>query len=116
MVLMSKIQKIEDNICIITFPEEVVNTSVKAIQLDIKALLSEAANLNLAFNFEYVSLIDSSGIGWLISTVKSRKQHDCQIVLYGVSKKIQNLFVMTGVDPLLSIYANQEKALDALKR
>jgi len=67
----------------------------------------------LAFNFEEVSYISSSGLGAMVALLKrvSGQGHKGEIVLSNVSPWVRELFEVTKLETMFKIYDREEEAL-----
>ena len=75
---------------------DVVNEGIKSIFLD----------------FSSVSFINSSGLGGLINLLKELKKKDTALSIVSPSSFIVNLFKLTQLDKVFSIYDSIEDALE----
>ncbi|MFP4370576.1 MAG: STAS domain-containing protein, partial [Candidatus Kapaibacterium sp.] len=53
-----------------------------------------------------VELMNSSGLGMLVSGLSSMKKNDIRLVLADVPEKVNNLLNMTHLDKVFEIYEN----------
>ena len=68
---------------------------------DIKDELTQilsVPNVKLTLNLENIKYIDSSGIGVLISAMKTARQNSNIFLLSNINKDIMNLFIMMKLD------------------
>lgn len=75
--------------------------------------LVNSGSKKLILDFEQVAMVDSSGLGALISVIKTVGK-DGKLALMGVNPKVRNVFKMTHLDKLFSLYENEEDAERAL--
>ena len=57
----------------------------------------------IILNFSQTTFIDSSGIGALVSNLKSAKQRGCELVLRDVHPQVMAVFALTSLDQVLTI-------------
>lgn len=104
----------EDDITIISVTGDVDASS--SIHLDealtnliedpnVKYILIDGTNLN------YIS---SAGLGVFMSYIDDFKTNNIQMVLYGLSEKVENVFQILGLDQLLNIVENKKEAKEKL--
>ena len=67
--------------------------------------------VNLIADLKNVSYIDSSGLGVLVSGVKSLKKHQGSLKLVELNEKIRSLTKLTGLERFFEIYNNLEDAM-----
>jgi anti-sigma B factor antagonist len=61
-----------------------------------------------------VPYIDSAGLGLLMGAYVSRRKTGRTLVLTGVNQRVLNLLHITGVERLLLIFPNLDRAIQAL--
>jgi anti-sigma B factor antagonist len=86
-----------------------------SVDLDaaIQEMLSEGINRILVdgSKLEYIS---SAGLGVFMSYLEEFQEKDIQLVIFGLLEKVQQVFVILGLDKLIIIKPNQEEALQAI--
>ena len=65
----------------------------------------------ILIDFKDLQYISSTGLGVFVSYMDRLRDRQIQMVLYGMSYKVQNVFAILGIDKLLTIVANKEAAL-----
>lgn len=73
----------------------------KAIEQNFKKILVDCNNLN------YIS---SAGLGVFMSYIQDFQSQNINLVLFGLSEKVRNVFEILGLDQLLKISKNLEEA------
>lgn len=68
--------------------------------------------LKVGLDFSKTSFLDSSGIGALVSMVKTAKSNDIALVVCGLTPQVQAVLTMTGLNRVLNI--ESEATSDAL--
>ncbi|MFN8359492.1 MAG: STAS domain-containing protein [Candidatus Kapaibacterium sp.] len=84
---------------------------------ELRSILSEAAEhqqSKLIVNLENVSYLNSTALGVLISAHTNFVKRDGKIALCNVSKSIENIFVITKLTLVFSIYATLDEAVQQL--
>ena len=61
-----------------------------------------------------VDVMNSSGLGMLVSGLSTLKKHEIEMVLVSVPHKVKNLLKMTHLDKIFKIFNNIEDAVEAL--
>lgn len=87
-----------------------LSTDFKGSMID---LIDQGNNFFL-LDLSQVDFIDSSGLGAIISILKTLSQNDGDIVICGTNPPILNLFKLTRMDQVFKIYTDEEEALTAL--
>ncbi len=72
-----------------------------------------AGHNKIVLDLKKVKFIDSSGLGALISSLKSLDDGG-QLVLCNVAKTVMNLFKLTRMDLVFKIFGSTQKAVSAL--
>lgn len=81
----------------------------KALQFhrQIRALVDDGANIVLV-DFQDVTFMDSSGLGALLSAVKTVRAANGKLAVCSINHQIRILFEIACVDTLIEIFACQE--------
>lgn len=86
-----------------------------SVDLDaaIQEMLSEGVNRILVdgSNLEYIS---SAGLGVFMSYLEEFQENGIQLVIFGLLEKVQQVFVILGLNKLITIRPNREEALQAI--
>ncbi|MEO1051335.1 MAG: STAS domain-containing protein [Bacteroidota bacterium] len=82
-----------------------------SIQLDnaIKEAV-ESGGKKFLIDCTHLEYISSAGLGVFMSYIEEIKKHDIKMVIYGLNEKVENVFQILGLDQLLPITENKEKA------
>jgi anti-sigma B factor antagonist len=81
-----------------------------------KAHLAEyvsQGNLSIVLDLGEVTFIDSSGLGALVSSLKSMGK-DGDLVIAGAHGAVASMFKLTRMDKVFRMYANKDEAIAAL--
>lgn len=70
----------------------------------------------IVLNFENISLIDSSGIGAMVSILKRTRSREGDTVLANVSQQPMEVFKILNIHKGIKIYGTVEEAVTALGR
>ncbi|PSL02972.1 STAS domain-containing protein [Cecembia rubra] len=60
---------------------------------------------------EYIS---SAGLGVFMSYLEEFQEKEIQIIIFGLLEKVHQVFIILGLDKLISIKNTQEEALEAM--
>ncbi len=69
---------------------------------------------NIIIDLKDVELINSSGLGMLVSGLTTVRKNNINYVLADVPDKVTKLLKMTHLDKVFDIYSDPEEALDKL--
>jgi anti-sigma B factor antagonist len=75
----------------------------------------EKPNVNLAFNLEGISFIDSSGFGALLSALKASSNNYGQFKICNVSREVMELFKLLQLHHVFEIYDELDACLESFK-
>ncbi len=89
-----------------------VHTSPK-LRLEFEKLYDQGVR-KMVIDFEKVTYVDSSGLATLIYMLQQLRQNNGAMALANLLDKINNLFTLTKIDMLMSIYQTQEEAITSL--
>jgi anti-sigma B factor antagonist len=73
-------------------------------------------NVNLAFNLNGITFIDSSGFGVFLSAMKAASNNYGQFKICNVSREVLELFKLLQLHHVFEIYDQQEACVESFKR
>ena len=83
---------------------------------DFRAAIERAAATHdaLLLDMSRLTFVDSSGLGALLSCLRTMKGKKGQLLLFGMTKPVRALFELVRMHRIFSIYNSQEEALAEL--
>ncbi len=84
---------------------------VKTVRTEIKTLIEDPSILKILINMAGVDMMDSSGIGYLITCYKTAKRRQAQLVLCTCQPIVRKILKSTSLDNLITSYESEELAL-----
>ncbi|MBN2743453.1 anti-sigma B factor antagonist [Breznakibacter xylanolyticus] len=66
---------------------------------------------HLLLNLSNIRFIDSTGIGALISALKTARQHEATFQLCNIQKDVASLLTLMKLDKVFDIFANEEEVV-----
>ncbi|MEH1868370.1 MAG: STAS domain-containing protein [Nostoc sp.] len=78
------------------------------LRRQVSGLITEGANIFL-LDLKEIKLIDSSGLGALISVMQIVQSANGKLFICSVSEQVRMLFQLTKVDRIFKIFADQEE-------
>jgi anti-sigma B factor antagonist len=78
--------------------------------------LFDEGNGRFVLNLSDVSYVDTSGLNELLSTQTMLVEHDGEVNLFGVTRKVQDLLVMTKLIVVFDCFEKESEAIAALQR
>lgn len=69
---------------------------------------------HIVLNLEYLSFMDSSGLGVILGRYKQIKQQNGEMVVCAISPAVQRLFDMSGLFKIIRLEPTEEFALQRL--
>jgi anti-sigma B factor antagonist len=76
--------------------------------------LIEAERYRLVVNLSDVNYINSGGLRCLVSAWRKTRAHDGDVILLGLSDRLNEIFTMVGFDKVFQIVPTQQEALSLL--
>ena len=73
----------------------------------------EIFNQNIVIDLAGVEMIDSCGIGWLLTTNRKSKEKGGKLILHSLQPNVKNVFGMMKLSAVLTL-ATDENAANAL--
>jgi len=75
------------------------------------AEIPEKQKPKVVLNLSRVSMMDSSGLGTLVSSYTSVQRRGGMLVLAGLGRGLQNLIAITKLAQVFDVYENEEEAI-----
>lgn len=116
---MSPIRPVEINVQkknganVVTVSGHLAAAEISYLSAALDALVAEQAALVIV-DLSDIDLITSEGLGVLISTRKNVAAYDGRLVLCGVTGNVLDVFKMTRLDKVFSLYESSAAALSAV--
>lgn len=85
------------------------------VKSELKPILIQG-NIKLIFNLEPIEFVDSSGIGCIISLVKTAKSNHSEIKLCNLSNEVMEVMELLHLPMILEIEDNIENAVKNFNR
>ncbi len=108
----------EGSIVILSIQGRVVGDASLELRREINGWLSEVPENekpNVVLNLSKVSMMDSSGLGVLVSSYTSVQKKEGRLVLAGMGKGLQNLIAITKLTRVFDIYEDEEEAVKSFQ-
>ena len=106
-----------DNATVVFLSEENIlrERDITAIESSVMPLIEKTDGVNLIINFRNVKFLTSSALGLLIRISKRAYENNGKMLLCTIAPKIYQIFEITRLDKVFSIYDTQEQALESLE-
>ena len=105
--------KIEDGICELVVEGEVDASS--SIHLDNSLSEALSNNSKIIVDLSKLEYISSAGLGVFMSYLQQIETDNIQLVLFGLSEMVLEVFQILGLDQLIEIRASKAEALAEMK-
>jgi anti-sigma B factor antagonist len=107
------VRRIGDSVAVVDIKGEVT----AACEPVLMSAYEEAGNTNkLVLNFAGLEYMNSGGIGMLVTLLVRANRHRQQLAAFGLSDHYREIFELTRLDEAITIYDNEESALDGVAR
>ena len=90
----------------------IVNDS--SLKTQMNEVIDTHEYLNIIVDMQNIALIDSTGLGTLISIFNHGRNNNCKIKFCNLSAAVANVIKMTRIDQILDIYPTLEAAKESL--
>ncbi len=100
--------------CVVNVEGNIALDGVSEAKEYLKPLLENPDVKGILINFEKVNFIDSSGIGLIVSLFKTLQQKEAKFGLTNLSKKNEEIFIITRLNKILDIYNSEDEGLKAM--
>jgi anti-sigma B factor antagonist len=104
----------EENCYIIALDGDLDVSSSIAFDKSIEAFLRQG-NKNLLIDCRKLNYIASAGLGVIVSHLQEFEEKAIKMVLFGLNKKVMNVFQILGLDQLVSIKTTEKEAKEAIE-
>ncbi|MBF0278210.1 MAG: STAS domain-containing protein [SAR324 cluster bacterium] len=101
----------DQNIYIISLEGDLASKNMNEIEHYITPLLKDENGGGIIINFDGITFIDSSGVGLVLSMFKTLQARDSRLALCQLGEDNMEIFEMTRLNDILSIYTTEEEAL-----
>ncbi len=107
--------RVEGEVCVISIEGNIALDGVNEAKSFLKPHIENPDLKAIVINFEKVNFIDSSGIGLIVSIFKTIQEKSGQFAITNLSPKNEEIFSITRLNKILSIYPAEAEALSAIK-
>ena len=114
MTFQYNIQK-DLNINIISLDGELIDKTQAAGLVQSIDELIDQKELKFVFNLSALKYINSSGLNVLINILTKSRKAGGDVIIINISKKVNDLFVMTKLNTVFTITDSLDKAIARLK-
>ncbi|MBC8111456.1 MAG: STAS domain-containing protein [Verrucomicrobia bacterium] len=104
----------EDNCYIIALDGDLDVSSSIAFDKSIEDFLNQG-NKNLLIDCRKLNYIASAGLGVIVSHLQEFEEKSIKMVIFGLNKKVLNVFQILGLDQLVNINITETEAKEAIK-
>ncbi len=122
-IINSQIKKITtlvithvNNTLLVQLPPKLTVVEAISFRDAFKQLLEDTSVKKIILDFGQTAIIDSSGIGSLITNIKLANTKKIPLVIWSVNPQVQLAFSLVGLDKMLSIEANTEAIIPNISR
>ena len=108
----------EGDVMVLNIQGRIVGNNSLELRREINGWLAEIpedSKPNVILNLSKVSMMDSSGLGVLVSSYTSVQKRDGRLVLAGLGKGLQNLVAITKLTRVFEIFESEEEAIESFK-
>lgn len=92
--------------------DSTISTNFKGRVID----LMNQGEKNFILNLSKVEFIDSSGLGAIISILKTLSFNNGNIIICEAQNSVINLLALTRMNRIFELYPNEKEALDSYKK
>jgi len=107
--------QIIDNIRVISLEGNIVLEETAELREAMEPFIEDNKTDGIILNCEKVSFIDSSGLGLIVSIYKTLMKTNRKFALSCLSKKNEDVFILTKLNNVLTITDTDQEALATMK-
>jgi anti-anti-sigma factor len=108
-------EQLSQNIRLIGLQGRLDQTQTPQLETELNSLLDTEKSIRLIVDLTQVSYINSGGLRCLVGGWRRARQQDGNLVLCGLSERLQEIFAMVGFDKVFQIYDDVTQAQAALQ-
>lgn len=104
----------ENDIMILDVHGRVIGDASLELRRSINGWLAElpaGSDPKVILKLDRVSVMDSAGLGMLVSSHASVQKNGGRLVLSGLGRGLQNLITVTRIGMVIDVYENEEEAI-----
>ncbi len=101
-----------NDVCILDVKGDIMADTRKDLKDKFTSLIESGKN-KFIVNFKEVYVIDSSGIGLLISTLQKVRERNGDIKILNISGFSKRTFNVTGLTNIFHIFSSEDKAVES---
>ena len=111
--LTMDIRRIGDEIAVVDIKGE-VTAACEPVLMSAYEAASDGRTNRLVLNFAGLEYMNSGGIGMLVTLLVRANRQRQQLAAYGLSEHYREIFELTRLDEAITIYDNEESALNGV--
>jgi anti-anti-sigma factor len=115
MTLVKSELKGEIRVIFIDVPRLVDAATIDQCHREIAELLEKTEEKHVLLHFGRVAFMSSSALGMLVRLHKKCKEYEISLKLCNISADISEVFKITGLDKVFSMYPDAADAMEAFK-
>jgi anti-sigma B factor antagonist len=103
----------KENVLLVQLNGELMIEDVEQLKQDFNEYLN--SHKYFLFDFKNVSMIDSSGLGYIVYCLKKAREMEGDIKIENLEDQAKLIFEITRVNSILDIYDNETDAINSFK-
>lgn len=104
----------KDRVLLVRLEGELDHHSAAKLRTDIEEQIETGKVTHLVLNLEFLSFMDSSGLGVILGRFKQIRANGGEMVVCAISPAVRRLFEMSGLFKIVRLEANEQFALETL--
>ncbi len=113
-------KKVDDHdILVLEISGRVIGDASLEMRRDINGWIAEIPETKkpkVVLNLSKVTMMDSAGLGALVSSYTTVQKREGQLVLAGLGRGLQNLIAITKLARVFDVYENEEEAIKSFSK
>jgi anti-anti-sigma factor len=105
-----------NNTLLVQLPPRLTVIEAVSFRKNFQEWLEDASITNIILDFGQTTIIDSSGIGSLITNIKSAKAKNIQLTVWSLNPQVELAFSLVGLDKILTIETDTEAIIPTVSR
>ena len=86
--------------------------NIDQINNEIKPLLNDQSISKILLNLKNVTFLDSSGIGFLVTSYRTMKRRDAELYFCELNKTVEEIFISSELRNIFTVFESETEAIN----
>lgn len=105
---------VENNICVLSITGDILQDGIEEIKPYLRPFIEDQKIKGLLVNLENVNIINSSGVGLILSVFRSMEKRGASMALCNVRETTAEFLRIVNLHQVLNFYPTEKEALEQM--